>query len=288
LNGQVLVTGAAGKLGANLVRRLTERGQRVRALVLPDDPGLRRIAPFEPEVVRGDFADLAVAERAVAGVDRIVNLASIGHYARDDQHFYATDTVGTYNLLWAAAKQGGLARFVQASSTVSYGPVLYEPTDETHPQRPDSCLGVTKLTAENLCEQFRRQHGLPTTRLRFTWVHAGPDFLTYQFRVPAWLNRARRPAPRAPRRPSRAWRRWPPPDGRPSSARATRSGGPGARTRSTSATWFRWSRWRSRTRPRSARPSTSPRRRPSTRTSRPRIWHARSASPTRRSRCQCR
>ena len=188
---RVLVTGAAGKLGSNLTRRLREGGHEVRALVLPGDQYVSRIRPFEPEILEGDFFDPAVAEGAVAGVDAVVNLASIGHYARDDQHFYVTDTVGTYNLLWAAKQQGGLNRFVQASSLVSYGPTLYEPMDETHPQRPNSCLGATKLTAEVLCNEFQAEHGIPTVRLRFTWVHAGPDFLTYQMRLPGMLGWAK-------------------------------------------------------------------------------------------------
>ena len=187
---KVLVTGAAGKLGSNLTRRLREHGHEVRALLLPNDQYASRLQPFEPEVMEGDFAELPVAERAVEGVDAIVNLASIGHYARDDQHFFTTDTVGTYNLLWAARKQG-LKRFVQASSLVSYGPTLYEPMDETHPQRPSSALGATKLTAEVLCNEFQAEHGVPTVRLRFTWVHAGTDFLTYQMRHQGMLNRAK-------------------------------------------------------------------------------------------------
>jgi UDP-glucose 4-epimerase len=192
---RVLVTGAAGKLGSNLTRRLRESGHEVRALVLPNDRYVARIRPFEPEVVEGDFFDPAVADRAVDGVDAVVNLASIGHYARDDRHFYVTDTVGTYNLLWAARTQG-LKRFVQASSLVSYGPTLYEPMDETHPQRPNSALGATKLTAEVLCSGFQAEHGIPTVRLRFTWVHAGPDFLTYQMRHQGMLGRARGAASR--------------------------------------------------------------------------------------------
>lgn len=188
---KVLVTGAAGKLGSNLTRRLREKGHDVRALVLPNDQYASRVKPFGAEMMEGDFFDEAVADRAVDGVDAVVNLASIGHYAKDDRHFYVTDTVGTYNLLWAAKKQGGLKRFVQASSLVSYGPTLYEPMDETHPQRPNSALGATKLTAEVICNEMQAEHGIPTVRLRFTWVHAGPDFLNFQMRHPGMLNRAK-------------------------------------------------------------------------------------------------
>jgi nucleoside-diphosphate-sugar epimerase len=45
---KVLVTGAAGKLGSNLTRRLREHGHAVRALVLPDDALVSRIVAHAP------------------------------------------------------------------------------------------------------------------------------------------------------------------------------------------------------------------------------------------------
>lgn len=190
----ILVTGAAGKLGSNVVRRLAERGYRVRALVLPDDPLESRLRPFDPQIVRGDMADAPAAEAAVAGVDGVVHLASIGHVARDHAHFFTTDTVGTYNLVQAAARCGTARRFVQASSFVSYGPSVYEPVDEHHPQRPNNTLGLVKLAAEQMCEEAGREHALPTVRLRFTWVFGGLDFLNVPFRLAPVLRRARQAA----------------------------------------------------------------------------------------------
>jgi len=187
---RILITGAAGKVGANLARRLTERGHRVRALDLPTAPIESRLKPFDPEIVAGDFADPDVCARAVDGVDAVVNLASIRHFIPNAAHF-EIDTLGTYNILVAAAKTGNVKRFVQASSTVSYGPPLYEPIDEQHPQRPNNTLGMTKVTAEVLCEGFRAEHHLPTVRLRFIWVLAGQDFLNVPFRFTPVLQRAR-------------------------------------------------------------------------------------------------
>ena len=57
-----LVTGAAGFLGSNICRQLTEKGERVRALVLENEPGQKYLPP-EVEIVKGDLLDTASLDR---------------------------------------------------------------------------------------------------------------------------------------------------------------------------------------------------------------------------------
>ena len=52
-----LVTGAAGFLGGTVCRELIERGDRVRAFVLPNDPAMEFV-PKEAEIVEGDLTDM--------------------------------------------------------------------------------------------------------------------------------------------------------------------------------------------------------------------------------------
>ena len=61
-NTMYLVTGAAGFLGGTVCRQLLERGERVRAFVLPGDPA-RKYIPEEAEIVEGDLTDMASLER---------------------------------------------------------------------------------------------------------------------------------------------------------------------------------------------------------------------------------
>ena len=56
-----LVTGAAGNLGGNVCRQLLEKGERVRALVLRNDP-TEKFLPKETEVVHGDLLDVSSLE----------------------------------------------------------------------------------------------------------------------------------------------------------------------------------------------------------------------------------
>jgi UDP-glucose 4-epimerase len=162
---------------------------------MPDDSTEGRLAQFDPsrlEVVRGDIADEDVAAKVMEGVDGVVHLASNGHFARNDAHFYTNDVNGTYHLMRAAAlAQPQVQRFVFASSFVSYGPARYLPITEDHPQLPNTPLGVVKLTMEKIAATFGASHGLQTTALRFSWVMAGEDVLKVHFRVKGLLGRLR-------------------------------------------------------------------------------------------------
>ena len=62
---KTLVTGAAGRIGANLVRALLERGDEVRAFVLSDDPKQAKLAGLDVEIVRGDLRDADAVDNAV-------------------------------------------------------------------------------------------------------------------------------------------------------------------------------------------------------------------------------
>ena len=62
INKLYLVTGAAGFLGSNVCRQLLERGEKVRALALPNDPAIKYI-PKEVEVIEGDLCNLDSLDR---------------------------------------------------------------------------------------------------------------------------------------------------------------------------------------------------------------------------------
>jgi uncharacterized protein YbjT (DUF2867 family) len=69
MTAPILVTGATGRQGGAVARRLFESKQAVRALTRdPDRPAARALAASGAEVVRGDLDDRASLERAMAGV----------------------------------------------------------------------------------------------------------------------------------------------------------------------------------------------------------------------------
>jgi nucleoside-diphosphate-sugar epimerase len=171
----VLITGATGRIGRHTVHGYLADGRRVRALVLPGDPGGAALETAGVEVVVGALTDRAALARATRDVAIVCHLAaaltSRGH-ADDD--FFASNLHGTYELLQAVrARAPALRRLVYVSSDAVYwsgllAPADYLPVDELHPRRPGSVYGATKLGAEELCLTFQRAYGVPVAIMRPT------------------------------------------------------------------------------------------------------------------------
>ena len=176
---RVLVTGAAGAIGREVVAELGRRVERfdVRALALPKRAARARLRPFEgcAELLWGDVRDPVVAARAVEDVDAILHLAAVIP-PRADRHPRRATTVnvaGTAAVLGAAQATGRPIHFVYTSSVSVYGDRLADPWigvgDPLRPS-PHDHYAVTKVQAEELV----RASGLPWTVLRLSAV-LSPD-----------------------------------------------------------------------------------------------------------------
>jgi dihydroflavonol-4-reductase len=117
---KVLVTGATGFIGANLVSKLIERGDEVRALRRPGSrsPLLDDLAV---ETVSGDVTDAASVERAAAGVEGIYHVAGLVSYWRPRRAEQARVNVGGTANVIEAARRGGVRRVVYTSSIAAVG-----------------------------------------------------------------------------------------------------------------------------------------------------------------------
>lgn len=98
-----LVTGVAGFLGSNVCRQLLDRGDKVRGLVLPNDPALKYI-PKEVEVVEGDLCSINSLEaffKVEKGVKTIViHVASMVTVNPDfNQRLVDINVGGTKNII---------------------------------------------------------------------------------------------------------------------------------------------------------------------------------------------
>ncbi len=134
----VVVTGATGHIGTNLVRTLVERGEQVRVLVRDRTAPL---AGLPVEQVRGDLSDRASLERALAGAQIVYHLAAkISIVGDRDGKVRATNVDGTRNVALAAVA-AGVRRMVHCSSVHAFN--LYTPdrrkghVDEKWPRVPD-------------------------------------------------------------------------------------------------------------------------------------------------------
>jgi nucleoside-diphosphate-sugar epimerase len=133
---QVLVTGAGGHLGNNLVRALLADGQPVRALL--HGPGERlSLAGLDVETMIGDLRDPALVARAVEGCDSVYHCAArVSTVARDAPEIFACNVLATRALL-AGARAAGVRRVVVTSSFSAVGNRADgRPSDETEPFDP--------------------------------------------------------------------------------------------------------------------------------------------------------
>ncbi len=178
------MTGASGRIGSQLVRRLCEAGHQVRGFGLPGDKALDALGADVPVAVfRGDLGEPSSLEPAVSGVDIVCHLAAaLTTHDVDDDRYVEVNFNGTYNLLNATRDHAPDAgRFVYVSSDAVYWPALtgqpdYLPVDENHPLVAGSVYGATKVGAEAMCRAFWRSYGLPFTIVRPT-ATASPEEL---------------------------------------------------------------------------------------------------------------
>jgi UDP-glucose 4-epimerase len=163
---KILVTGSSGHLGEGLMRTLPAVGHEAVGL---------DVLPGAFTSVVGDIADRTVVRAAMGGVEAVVHAATlhkphVGSHSRQD--FVDTNVTGTLNLLEEAVA-AGVSRFVFTSTTSTFGRAL-TPGDrqpaawitEGVVPIPRNVYGVTKTSAEGLCELVHRDHGLPVVVLR--------------------------------------------------------------------------------------------------------------------------
>jgi nucleoside-diphosphate-sugar epimerase len=165
-----LVTGGAGFIGSHLTEELSRRGHRVR-VVDSLITGKRRNLDHIPGVdfLEGDLADMAVAERAVQGVEYVLHQAAIPSVPRsvkDPITSNRANVVASLNLL-VAARDAGVTRLVYAGSSSAYGNTSTLPTKEDMAPSPLSPYALQKLVAEQYCQMFTRLYGFETVTIRY-------------------------------------------------------------------------------------------------------------------------
>ena len=131
-HGKVFVTGGAGHVGANLVRRLLADGHALRCLVEPGSDR-RAFAGLDVELVEGDIRDAAAMRRAIPGCDRVYHVAAkisvLSPSANEMRELFEINVTGTRNVMRAALEAG----VTRAVLTGSFSAVGYNPDDPSQP-----------------------------------------------------------------------------------------------------------------------------------------------------------
>lgn len=164
----ILVTGATGKVGSRLAKRLAGRGDRVRALVR--EPRRASELGRDVELVKGDLLDETSLADAVRGLDVVVHCAAFFRGATPEEA-HAVNDLGTRHL-FAAARAANVERFVFMSTSLVYGPNGGQPAREDSPCEPVAAYPVSKLAAERA---LLAQEGLDVRILRLPFVYGDGD-----------------------------------------------------------------------------------------------------------------
>ncbi|GLY80696.1 NAD-dependent epimerase/dehydratase family protein [Actinoallomurus iriomotensis] len=196
----VLVTGGAGFIGANLCRELVERPEVDRVVAL-DDLSTGRADNLDgtgAELVEGSILDAAVLARLVADADAVVHLAarpSVPRSLADPVASHDVNATGTVRVLEACRRE--TVHVVAASSSSVYGSVTSLPKHEGLPTRPLSPYGASKLAAEAYVLAYGASFGLPSLAFRFFNVYGPlqPAGHAYAAVVPAFVDAAMRGEP---------------------------------------------------------------------------------------------
>jgi UDP-glucose 4-epimerase len=168
-----LVTGGAGFIGSNLVKKLLENGEAVRVVDNFSTGRKENISEFlndsNFELMEGDLTNLDIAKKAVAGVDFVLHQAAVPSVPRSIENPILSNNsniTATLNML-VASRDEKVKKFVCASSSSIYGDNPDLPKREDFPIRPISPYALTKYASERYAQIFWQVYGLPTVCLRY-------------------------------------------------------------------------------------------------------------------------
>ncbi|MCI9534693.1 MAG: NAD-dependent epimerase/dehydratase family protein [Lachnospiraceae bacterium] len=210
-NKTILITGAAGFIGANLVLKLLEASDNINIIGIDNlnnyyDVNLKnfRLNLIEKEVeihnqntwkfIHGDIADKALVNETFRQYNPslVVNLAAqagVRYSITNPDDYISSNIIGFYNLLEACRHSydngTGVEHFVYASSSSVYGgnkKVPFSVTDSV--DNPVSLYAATKKSNELMAHSYSKLYNIPSTGLRFFTVYgpAGrPDMAYFGF-----------------------------------------------------------------------------------------------------------
>ena len=171
----VLITGATGFIGGSLVPANLKKGNRVRALVLPGDPGATALERQGVDVVFGDVSRIESVRAAMKDVEIVFHCAAVVTDWAPVSLFRAVTVEGARNVC-EAASENHVSRLVHVSTNDVFGRDESRVLDESTPLIPwGEPYPDHKIEAEKIMWEYHKTRGLAVTMVYPCWVYGIGD-----------------------------------------------------------------------------------------------------------------
>lgn len=170
-----LVTGGAGFIGTNLVKKLLEQGHRVRVLDNYSAGKKTERIQYAAEYIEGDICDEKILSKVMQGIDGVFHLAAIPRMPYSVEHPLETNETNVTGTLkvFLAARDNGVKRIVYSASSSAYGNQTTIPFVEMMKPQPMSPYGLQKFIGEEYARLCAELYNIETISLRYFNVY-GP------------------------------------------------------------------------------------------------------------------
>ncbi len=167
---RILVTGGAGFIGSNYVRRIADGtlGGISKITVLDKLTyagtltNLSEVSAGNYDFIEGDICDAELVSKLVLGNDLVVNFAAESHVDRSingAKDFVVTNVLGTQTLL-DAVRKSDVKTYLQVSTDEVYGSIADGSWPETDPLLPNSPYAASKASADLISRSYFKTHGM--------------------------------------------------------------------------------------------------------------------------------
>jgi dTDP-glucose 4,6-dehydratase len=173
---KILVTGGAGFIGSNFVKRqIASNPLNLSKIVVLDkltyagnmsNFSEEELSQFE--FVQGDICDSSLVQKILVGIDVVLNFAAESHVDRSissASEFISTNTLGTQVLLENSLK-ADVSKYIQISTDEVYGSINEGSWDEEFPLLPNSPYAASKASADLFVRAYSRTFGMNTNITR--------------------------------------------------------------------------------------------------------------------------
>ena len=166
---RLLITGGAGFIGSNYIRRIIDGSLKgVNSIILLDKltyagtlSNLSSLPPNSFEFVEGDICNQELVNQLASRSDTVINFAAESHVDRSilgARVFFETNVIGVQTLL-DAARRNDIETFIQVSTDEVYGSIIEGSWPETDPLLPNSPYAASKASGDLICRSFFQTYG---------------------------------------------------------------------------------------------------------------------------------